>query len=234
MKLLSITVGGFRNIRRTTLQMQELMALISCNSYGKSNVITAIEFGLDFIHNAREKRQDMMGYVPYIPLNKETAKLDYNIVFEFLDNVHGTDMIGLYEIGFVWKKGDKTGRRITIESLKVKEDRPKQKFMQLIKRDEQNALYKASQEGRCSSKIKVFADELVVDKILNHDEWTYMELLEGLCSLRIYVIVILMRQHCIDWIPLSEKGKNILIWTARIFPEPFIISKKNILKNSIC
>lgn len=187
MKLLSITVGGFRNIRRTTLQMQELMALISCNSYGKSNVITAIEFGLDFIHNARETRQDMMGYVPYIPLNKETAKLDYNIVFEFLDNVHGTDMIGLYEIGFVWKKGDKTGRRITIESLKVKEDRPKQKFMQLIKRDEQNALYKASQEGRCSSKIKVFADELVVDKILNHDEWTYMELLEGLCSLRIYV-----------------------------------------------
>lgn len=57
MKLLSITVGGFRNIRRTTLQMQELMALISCNSYGKSNVITAIELALIlFITRGRKGR----------------------------------------------------------------------------------------------------------------------------------------------------------------------------------
>ena len=29
MKLLRVTVGGFRNIRRTTLQMQDFMALTS-------------------------------------------------------------------------------------------------------------------------------------------------------------------------------------------------------------
>lgn len=187
MKLLRVTVGGFRNIRRTTLQMQDFMALISCNSYGKSNVITAIEFGLDFIHNVRETRQSMMGYIPYIPLNKETAKLDYYISFEFRDVIDDKSVIVSYELGFVWKKDNKTGCRITAESLRVKADRPQQKFMQLIRREEESALYKASREGRCSSKLKVLEDELVVDKILNRDEWYYMGLLRGLFSLHIYI-----------------------------------------------
>jgi len=208
MKLLNVTIEGFRNIRKTNLQMQDIMALISCNSYGKSNLIAAIKFGIDLIHAGRDQRRDMMGDVSCIPLNKETAKLDYNIVFEFSHILYDKHVIVLYELGFVWEKNDKTGRKIILESMKMKEAQPRQKFVQLVKRDEKNALYKTSPEGRCSSKVKVTSDELVIDKILNRDEWYYMDLLEGVFSLQIHIDRYLDPTELYQSAPFIRKGKN--------------------------
>lgn len=54
MKLKSITVGGFKNIARTKLLLDRVIAVVSPNNYGKSNLLEAIDFGTDFImHDGR-------------------------------------------------------------------------------------------------------------------------------------------------------------------------------------
>ena len=54
MRIISITVAGFKNIKRTKLELGNICAIISPNNYGKSNLIEAISFGFDFIHESRK------------------------------------------------------------------------------------------------------------------------------------------------------------------------------------
>ena len=39
MRILSITVGGFRNIEKTTFELGGIVGLVSANNYGKTNVL---------------------------------------------------------------------------------------------------------------------------------------------------------------------------------------------------
>ena len=54
-----ITLSGFRNLTKSIFELDDLIALISTNSYGKSNVLSAIKFGIDFI-NISEKGKDII------------------------------------------------------------------------------------------------------------------------------------------------------------------------------
>ena len=49
MILKNITVGNFKNIAVTTLDLSKITALVSVNNYGKSNLLEAIRFGFDFL-----------------------------------------------------------------------------------------------------------------------------------------------------------------------------------------
>lgn len=57
MKINSITVGGFKNLNTTKLELDNICAIISPNNYGKSNLLEAIDFGFDFIHESRKGRK---------------------------------------------------------------------------------------------------------------------------------------------------------------------------------
>ena len=48
MKLKSVTVSGFKNLKMTTLDLNSIIAIVSPNNYGKSNLLEAIDFGVDF------------------------------------------------------------------------------------------------------------------------------------------------------------------------------------------
>lgn len=41
MKINSITVGGFKNLNTTKLELDNICAIISPNNYGKSNLLEA-------------------------------------------------------------------------------------------------------------------------------------------------------------------------------------------------
>ena len=73
------------------------------------------------------------------------------------------------------------------EFLKLKLDEKGQKFTQLINRTLDTAMYKSSETGRCSSKIKVDATELVANKLRAYDELYYAEIIEKLNGMRIYM-----------------------------------------------
>ena len=50
MKLLNVKIEGFRNIESDSIEFGNgITSLVSTNSYGKSNLMRAIDFAVDFI-----------------------------------------------------------------------------------------------------------------------------------------------------------------------------------------
>ena len=70
MKIKSISVGGFKNLKRSTIQLENITAVISPNNYGKSNLLEAIDFGVDFLSSNSKERKTMMKWIRGIPINK--------------------------------------------------------------------------------------------------------------------------------------------------------------------
>lgn len=65
--------------------MDNICAIISPNNYGKSNLLEAIDFGFDFIHESRKGRKSMMGWVRGIPLCLALENSEYRFEIEFED-----------------------------------------------------------------------------------------------------------------------------------------------------
>ena len=61
MRILSITVGGFRNIEKTTFELGGIVGLVSANNYGKTNVLDAISFAIDFMQASLRERSEHDG-----------------------------------------------------------------------------------------------------------------------------------------------------------------------------
>ena len=59
MKLKSVTIGGFKNIRKTKINLSNITAIISPNNYGKSNLLEAIDFGVEFISASEKDRKNI-------------------------------------------------------------------------------------------------------------------------------------------------------------------------------
>ena len=73
MELLKLRTGGFKNIEDVSLELSDLTALVSLNSYGKSNLLAAIDFGIGFITADARRKEQMMRFRSGIPLNKSNA-----------------------------------------------------------------------------------------------------------------------------------------------------------------
>ena len=117
MKLLSLTVGGFRNVAETTIELGGITAFVSPNNYGKSNLLKAIEFATIFINESPRTRSVMMGYVGGIPLVPELAKEDFRFQVEFEDPDLGEYRFVRYGFSFSWRRDDGTGQVITDETI---------------------------------------------------------------------------------------------------------------------
>lgn len=44
MEVKNITIGGFKNLAKTKIELNKITALVSPNNYGKSNFLLAINF----------------------------------------------------------------------------------------------------------------------------------------------------------------------------------------------
>ena len=74
MKLFQITVGGYANIDKVTLSLSNICALLAYNNFGKSNVLSAIMFGLTYMKaEASKKTKKMMNCLSCIPINSKIA-----------------------------------------------------------------------------------------------------------------------------------------------------------------
>ena len=83
----AITVKGIANIDSVTLDLKKTTALLAANNYGKSNVLSAILFGLQFIGALPQTKQRMMGFEPCISVNKYIAGKPF--VFEIEGSIDG-------------------------------------------------------------------------------------------------------------------------------------------------
>ena len=155
MKIQAVLIDGFKNLSNVRISFDNITALVALNNFGKSNVLSGIDFGLDFIKASIEDKKDMMSNSNLIPINCNMIGRNYKYEMEVSTDISSEEYIIQYGYEFEWKDNEDKEPRIVSEFLKVKLNKKGQKFTQLINRNADTALYKSSETGICSSKIKV-------------------------------------------------------------------------------
>ena len=114
----SFDIECISNIEHVRIDVGEMNALIAPNVYGKSNVLSAISFGLDFLNASAEGRQHMLSN-GFAPINE--AMVHNNFRFEINGRLSTDEPAQLFLYGFEceWATDDNEGCVVS-EWLKVK------------------------------------------------------------------------------------------------------------------
>ena len=187
MKIQAVLIDGFKNLSDVKITFDNITALVALNNFGKSNVLSGIDFGLSFIKASIDDKMEMMANSNLIPLNQRLQGRNYKFEVEVLTEFVGQEYRVQYGYEFSWQCDEDDEPEIVHEYLKFKLDEKGQKYTQLINRTREAVLYKSSETGRCSSKIKVETSELVVNKLRAYDELYYAEIIKKLNGMRIYM-----------------------------------------------
>ena len=222
MKIQAVTIGGFKNISHVRLSFNNITALVSLNNFGKSNVLTAIDCGLDFLKGTISDKRDIMANKGLIPLNKSIFRQNFLFELDIITSFEKKDYQIIYGYGFCWKTSEESEPSIVSEYLKYRPTANGQKFTQLINRDENKALYKRYETGRCSSKIKVGPAELVVNKLLAYDELFFASLIQELNSLKFYMENHLDAKRFYEPDPILRKGLDDVPISASNLPQSVV------------
>ena len=190
MKLKYITIGGYRNLKKTRIVFEGLTTLIALNSYGKSNVLRGIEFAVDFYKDNPSNRQKRFKWESALPLNQATCHDDFYFEMHYENTPKDQSQTKISEVvygyTFKWYRSDETGAKITAEWLRIKPT-DSQKFSQIINRTEDACLYKSSETGRCSKKTTVGNDELLLSKLASVEKYFCGEIINQILEMEIYV-----------------------------------------------
>lgn len=166
MILKSITIGNFKNIDLTTLDLRKMISLISVNNYGKSNLIDAIRFGFDFITASAKARNTMMHWTKGIPLVAPLADKDFTFLIEFEDSSLEDYRYVRYGYSFSWIKDDGSGATITNETLEIRSNESV-RYTSYLKRN--SGKYKAGKSKTGFRNISLAKDTLAIDIISSLD-----------------------------------------------------------------
>lgn len=186
MKIKKIKIGGFRNIKETTIELEDITSLLSVNSYGKSNFLNGIIFGMDFIHAPNDIKNAIMNYTPHRPFNKNIIGENFKFELELSAQIDKVDCDVQYGYVFAWQKNEDEKGRIINEYLKVKENET-QKYTSFITRENENGYYKSSRTGSRDKKIKISYNELIINKLLAFDSIYCHSLLKDINNISVYV-----------------------------------------------
>lgn len=187
MKIQAVVIDGFKNLSNVKIVFDNITALVALNNFGKSNVLSAIDFGIAFIKANVEDKLLMMANSNLIPMNTAMLGRNYKYEMEVSTEVDSAEYMVQYGFEFEWRDSVDKEPRIIYESLRVKLNDKGQKYTQLINRTDKIALYRSSETGRCSSKINVEPSELVVNKLKAFDDIYYHGIIKKLNNLKIYM-----------------------------------------------
>lgn len=162
MKINSIMVGGFKNLITTRLELDGICAIISPNNYGKSNLLEAIDFGFDFIHESRKGRKNMMGWIRGIPLCSALQNSEYRFEIEFENESLKEYRYVRYGFSFKWHRDDDMGDCITDEWLETRES-TSVRYTSYLKRKE--GKYRKSKNTTAYRKIELDELQLAIDAL---------------------------------------------------------------------
>lgn len=183
-EILSFKVRGFRNISYSKIILNRVTSIIGLNGYGKSNLISAIDFGIDFINASSNKKESLMSYNKCIPLLKCNAGMDYSFEIEALSDKE----FFIYGYTFEWNtKQNNNHPRIKEEHLFIKPRSSTSKYSTYILRNDKGTKYKSSETGRCANTIQIENNELVINKLRNYDKLFFLETIKQLNSIEFYV-----------------------------------------------
>lgn len=187
MELIKLRTGGFKNIDDASLELSDLTALVSLNSYGKSNLLKAISFGIDFITADTRLKEQMMRNQSVIPLNSSNALHNFYFELEAETIWDGHSYLLHYRYEFQWRANSRESARIVSEHLEIKKNEKSQKYGRLISRDSKTAFYKSSPTGRCATRTEIEGNELILNKLMAFDQLYFLDIVKQLNSLMMYV-----------------------------------------------
>jgi AAA15 family ATPase/GTPase len=87
MKIQAVLIDGFKNLSNVKITFDNITALVALNNFGKSNVLSGIDFGLAFIKASIDDKKEMMANSNLIPINKRMQ--DRNTVYSMDMSFHG-------------------------------------------------------------------------------------------------------------------------------------------------
>lgn len=167
MILKSITIGNFKNLAKTTIELDKIVAIVSANNYGKSNLLEAIRFGFDFIGASPRQRANMMRWSRGIPLSPQLAGKDFVFSIEFDDPTLNEYRYVRYSFKFAWVNDIDTGAVITDENIEMRETESV-RYTSFLKRDK--GQYRAGKSKTGFRKITLAKDLLAIDVLSALDD----------------------------------------------------------------
>ena len=60
MKIQAVFIDGFKNLANVRISFNNITTLVALNDFGKSNVLSGIDFGLSFMKASIEDKKDMI------------------------------------------------------------------------------------------------------------------------------------------------------------------------------
>lgn len=178
MDIKRIKIDGFKNLKNIDLTLKTITSLLSINSFGKTNTLTALLFGFDFIVSNNDVKLNQMNYTPGVPINIHNLTNIFS--FEIEAELDNEEII--YGYSFSWSK-----HQILTEYLKIKEPSESQKYTFYIKRENKNSFYKPSKTGSCNKQILIENNALVLNKIKAYDDLYYIKIINALNNLKIFI-----------------------------------------------
>lgn len=187
LEIINFVIKGFRNISSAQIELNDVTAIVGLNGYGKSNLITAIDFGIEFIKSSPKDKTNQMAYKNGIPLLNKNAGMDYSFEIE----AKYQSLIFKYGYTFSWrtkKNNDNFG--IKTEYLRIKETTGSNQYNTYISRNERSdntAFYKSSPTARCTKKLYTEDNELALNKLLNIDKLFFIEVVKEINEISFYI-----------------------------------------------
>lgn len=228
MKIQTIVIDGFKNLSNVRIIFDNITALVALNNFGKSNVLSGINFGLAFIKSSIEDKMEMMANTNLIPMNQNMQGRNFKFEVEVLTEEECQEYRVQYGYEFAWQCNEDENPIIVQEYLKIKLNEKGQKYTQLINRTEKSVFYKSSETGRCSSKILVEPSELVINKLKAYDELYYTKIIKKLNVMKIYMENNLDAKSFYQPDPIIRKGfENEMINAENLPRVIFNLKKQN-------
>lgn len=159
MILKSITIGNFKNIAETTIELDKIIAIVSTNNYGKSNLLEAIRFGFDFIGASPRQRANMMRWSRGIPLSPQLAGKNFIFAIEFDDPRLKEYRHVRYSFQFAWVNDIADGA-IVDENIEMRETESV-RYTSFLKRNK--GQYRAGKSKTGFRKVTLVQDTLAID-----------------------------------------------------------------------
>ncbi len=148
MKIQRIALDGFKNLSNVNIAFSKITSLVALNNFGKSNVLSGIDFGIDFMKCNEEQRQNLMRSDNAMPINRASQDKDFQYEIEMTTIIGTVKYRIIYGFTFGWLRTKEDEASINNEYLKVKIDEKGKKYNQLINRQGREAFYKSSETGR--------------------------------------------------------------------------------------
>lgn len=177
MKIQSISIGGFKNLKQTKVELERITALISPNNYGKSNFLEGLDFALSFLSAGEKGRKKMTSWKKGIPLNPVSANDPFIFEVEFHDPSLVEYQYVRYGFSFTWLRDDSSGQRIIDEWLEMR-DTESVKYSKFLKRTE--GRYRKSKSTNAFRKIILGDFQLAVDTLSSIDDISFSSVLNSI------------------------------------------------------